>query len=535
MIEKEFNLLYEPWILVMKPNGETEEVSLMELFQGASKWQGLAGELPTQDVAVLRLLLAILHAVFARYDPDGNYAPITSPTEALSRWKGIWDKGEFPMEIIGDYLKHYEDRFYLFHSERPFYQVAGLEKHKKAAKYTAAKLNGIICQSGSEPFKPQKARLFPQRTGDSLWTLRYSEAARWLLHINAFDDVSGSGKGRGEKKRSKYELGWLGKLGLIAAIGGNLFETLLLNLIFLKDENELWGKEEPIWEVETVKTDEGVEITIPDNPSGLLTIQSRRLLLERQNGLVIGYYLLGGDYFTEENAYNEQMTLWLDISKKDEQPKHVPRRHDSARQIWRDFSVLVGQSEGGRPPGIIKWLSKLKSNNAIEKKHFRFQTAAVRYDSKNCSIEDVFSDTLSFNAALLTKLGEDWVSNIIDELKITSRLVEEVGFLARNLAKASGDSDGSSESRIAREQAYFRLDEPFRQWLAEIDPKQDSMNETCLRWWEKAQGIVRGFGRELLDQAGPSAFVGHNGYIGPRVYNYFLSRTSNREILARKE
>ena len=105
MNEKEFNLLHEPWILVMRPDGMTEEVSLLDVFRRAPEFQSLAGELPTQDVAVLRLLLAILHAVFGHMTPTGHMPPyVPMPTrrrhpamrrtdgkpcgtEALSRWE----------------------------------------------------------------------------------------------------------------------------------------------------------------------------------------------------------------------------------------------------------------------------------------------------------------------------------------------------------------------------------------------------------------------------------------------------------------
>ncbi len=91
MSEKEFCLLHEPWIKVMNETGKTNEVSILDLFRKAPTLQRLAGELPTQDVAVLRLLLAILHAVFARYDLNGRWAPFNSPVDALTRWKDLWD------------------------------------------------------------------------------------------------------------------------------------------------------------------------------------------------------------------------------------------------------------------------------------------------------------------------------------------------------------------------------------------------------------------------------------------------------------
>ena len=57
MAEREFNLLDEPWIVALKPNGTTEKVSLVDALDRAGEFRGLAGELPTQDAAVLRLSL----------------------------------------------------------------------------------------------------------------------------------------------------------------------------------------------------------------------------------------------------------------------------------------------------------------------------------------------------------------------------------------------------------------------------------------------------------------------------------------------
>lgn len=51
----QYNLLDEKWLVVMAgETGETEEVSLTDLFNNAHKYKRLAGETPTQDFAVLR-------------------------------------------------------------------------------------------------------------------------------------------------------------------------------------------------------------------------------------------------------------------------------------------------------------------------------------------------------------------------------------------------------------------------------------------------------------------------------------------------
>lgn len=66
-----FNLVDEPWICVRDLDGTTREVSLLELFEQASSIKCLANDLPTQDFAILRVLLAVLQrAISPALDDD---------------------------------------------------------------------------------------------------------------------------------------------------------------------------------------------------------------------------------------------------------------------------------------------------------------------------------------------------------------------------------------------------------------------------------------------------------------------------------
>ena len=56
---KEFNLLHKPWIKVLNPNQSVDTVSLKQAIFNAHGYLGLAGEIPTQDYAILRLLLSV--------------------------------------------------------------------------------------------------------------------------------------------------------------------------------------------------------------------------------------------------------------------------------------------------------------------------------------------------------------------------------------------------------------------------------------------------------------------------------------------
>ena len=122
----------------------------------------------------------------------------------------------------------------------------------------------------------------------------------------------------------RFGAGWLGKLGLLLAQGKTLAETLLLNLTLLKDGRELWDPPHPYWESDQPRTGERTEIPQPKDQAALLTLQSRRLILHREEGAVKGYRLLGGDFFQKENAFCEQMTLWRNPRKRRTLPSCFP-------------------------------------------------------------------------------------------------------------------------------------------------------------------------------------------------------------------
>lgn len=169
MQEKEFNLLDEPWIRVIQPDCTVKEVSLTDALVNAHTYCDLRGELATQDIAVLRLLLAVLHTVFERVDADGNPSPLKSPGDILTRWKTLWNLGHFPAEPIQTYLNGQHEKFWLFHPERPFWQIPVATK---GTLYGAKKLNGTISESEN------KIRLFSMLSGVEKDELSYSEAAR---------------------------------------------------------------------------------------------------------------------------------------------------------------------------------------------------------------------------------------------------------------------------------------------------------------------------------------------------------------------
>ena len=524
----EFNLLQEPWIRVRMRDYTVKEVSLTDALLHAQEYVDLAGEMPTQDAAMLRLLLAVLHTVFSRVDAKGDPAPLVTTDKALLRWGELWKLGHFPEQPLRDYLDKWQERFWLFHPERPFWQVP---EAKIGTEYAASKLNGELSESSN------KLRLFSAYAGNGKAELSYAQAARWLLSVNGYDDTSAKPKGKG---LPSVGAGWLGKLGYIQAQGKNLFETLMLNLTFLQDAAKLWGENHPCWELDVPRSAERTEIALPDNPAQLLTLQSRRLLLHREEAKVVGFTLLGGDFFPRENAFAEQMTVWRDQdpkqSKKTGAYTFVPSRHDPSRQFWREFpAVFCEEGEGMRKPGVVRWEELLQSDQGRQLDRRRmvcFRISGMKYGDKDFFVNDSFSDSLTFQAELLEALKKPWRTKITTEIGNCERAAKIVGHLAQNLALAAGGG-GDADSESARAQFYFRIDQPFRRWLQSIDPEMDDQDEKMAQWQEQAHQIAKELGRQMVEQAGTAAFVGHRIpdrnnkeksylYTAPKAYNSFL-------------
>lgn len=525
-----FNLLDEPWIRLMKPDCSVEEVSLTDALFHAHEYEDLAGELPTQDIAILRVLLAVLHTVFSRVDAEGNPDPLDEDN-ALERWGELWKLGAFPEKPIRDYLNHWHERFWLFHPERPFFQVP---EAAIGTEYSAPKLNGEVSESSN------KIRLFSSRFGNSKETLSCSEAARWLINTNAFDDTSAKPKG---KNLPSVGAGWLGKLGLIIAQGHNLFETLMLNLILLKDHNTIWSNSHPIWELSIPRTGERTEIPVPDNLAELYTLQSRRLILLKNQEGVSGFKLLGGDFFQKENAYpNEPMTIWRPILDGKKNPiGFQPMRHDESKQIWRNFPAIVGIDKFTKRSGIVSWLNILTDSDELDNFRkddiVRFKIASVQYGDKDFFVENVFSDFLSFHAGLLTESGRQWQERIKDELIFIDDIAKLIWKLASDLNKAAGGENSEIANR-AKEQYYFRVNQPFRSWIENLssDQNPEEMNILQLKWREEAKTIAKILGRELVDGSGPEAFSGRkitdknnkeSFFSAPEAFNIFITRLNH--------
>ena len=526
MNETAFNLIDEQWIRVMMPDCRVREVSLMDALTKAHLYRGLAGEMEAQNIAVLRMLIAVTHTVFSRMDIEGEESPTEDRQTALERWDTLMKNGSLPEKPIMNYLMAWHDRFWLFHPKRPFYQVPAAGN---GTTNSAAKLNGEVSKSEN------KERLFSSVSGEGKTGMSLAESARWLLFINGFDDCAAKQKDKSNGSRS-MSVAWLGKLGLVTAVGSSLFETILMNMPMLNDLGVPWAEDKPVWEANAVCEEERRTIAMPQDLAGILTLQSRRILLKTEGDRVVSYGILGGDAFSEQNAKREPMTLWRLIEdKKTGTALYVPRRHERARQIWRDFGAMVNIGEKEFRPGIVSWCETLQRNALIDpKKVLTFRIGCVRYDSSQfSSITDSFSDSLSFHADLLIEKDSAWIREINLQIGLIEKASDETGKLAYNLAKACGQSEDQqrSESIRGKEQFFQSVDLPFREWLMKLAPDQEIevRKELIAEWQKYARQEAMTLGKQLVEEKGNTAFIGRvvkekkkeKHYSSPEAFYWF--------------
>lgn len=306
-----------------------------------------------------------------------------------------------------------------------------------------------------------------------------------------------------------------------------------------------------------------VKIVQPNNLAELYTLQSRRIALHRENGYVTECKICNGDYFPEEDAFIEPMTVWNGQKAKNGTMHYNPKVHDNTAQMWREFSscFYVEKGKAGRRPGVVQWVDYLRGHCFIDRtRTISFETCSAKYDANKAMYKDIFSDSLTMHTDLITEIGEHWRAIIGDEIKKCERVFDALQILAVKIALAAGrrvndtakllsevtELEGdiskskktnnketakkeADEEKIqktrnnirerkfaaverAREQYYYEIDLPFRNWLEGIDPNWGTDSEQKYRaieeWHETAKRIALRIGQELVESAGTAAIVG---------------------------
>ncbi|MEV5900050.1 type I-E CRISPR-associated protein Cse1/CasA [Streptomyces sp. NPDC052127] len=500
VVAPSFDLTNQPWIEVLKSDGSQEALSLREVFAQAAHVRRLAGEVPTMDFALLRLLLAIAHDAF-----DG-------PCD-IEAWGELWADAQC-FAAVGAYLDTHRERFDLLNPVAPFFQTAGL----RTAKDEVFSLNRIVADvPNGEPF-------FTARM-PTVERLSFAEAARWVVHAHAYD-TSGIKSGMVGDDRVKggkvYPLGtgWAGGLGGVFAEGDTLRETLLLNLVAADtDALEFTADDRPAWRRSPCPPS-GAERP-PTGLRDLYTWQSRRLRLHHDTDGVTGVVLGYGDPLTARNMHRrEPMTAWRRSTfqeKKLRQPLiYLPRDHDPARAAWRGIASLVAdRSEAAQGaeaapylrPGVLEWAARLVTEGELPRDFLiRARIVGAKYGTQQSVIDEVVDDPLLMPVVLLHRRDRACARQAIGAADDADQAVRALGDLATDLARAAG-SEGEQRRSAARELGFTALEDPYRTWLAALTDEEQAF-EQRRRWQSEVHAVISRLGGRLIQDAGDAAWQG---------------------------
>ena len=544
MKNPEFNLLDEPWIPVRLLDGTIADVGLLELLRRTTDIADLACELPTQSIAIQRLVLAVAYRV-------------ATPRDTRD-WVRQWEDGA-PTEQMIEYLERWRDRFYLFGGRFPFMQVADL----RTAKDSVSGLEKLIADV------PNGEQFFTTRHGRALACIPPSEAARWLVHAQAYDPsgIRSGAVGDSQVKGGKgYPIGpsWCGHLGLVWLKGKDLDETLVLNLIPADaaglrgvESSTAWGA--CSWEAAEPENAVRGDYSLLD-PSGtprdvsiprLLTWHSRRIRLVGDSSGVTGVVLAQGDKLApQEMRLYEPQSLWrysTPQSKKFKTDVYMPRKFEAGRALWRNLpgtlpTVTTVQGVDKQPkqeflPSATLSFHYQLDNALIEAtypKVMRIQAVGVTYGPQEATFDDIYSDELTLSVAVMRVEREDLSAEIDRQVRLTEEVARDVGTLAANLARAAGESgDGAGDGARdrAKELFFSAVDTDFRTWLSQVDG-HESARDAGRRWERALRQHATDIQAELVRGASSSAIIGRDagrGYMNVGIAeNYFRSALNKR-------
>lgn len=506
-----FNLVDEPWIPCVHPDGRVEELGLRQTLLRAHELRGVQGDSPLETAALYRLLLAVLHSA------------LRGP-KTWEAWGELWEAGRWPPQVVNGYLDQWRERFDLFHSQRPFYQASDDRvKPKSIASLVLDMVSG------------NNAVLFDHHTEETGVTLAPAKAARTVVVAQTFGLAGLSGI----PGQAFTDAPWA--RGIIFLVeSDDLFRVLMLNLMKYPDEklNNMRSKDDlPAWEQDDPSRPNR---QIPHGYLDYLTWQNRRVLLvpegDGKSPTVSAMSVAPG--LRLDASVFDPFKLYHKGQGKGGEDIWLITRFSEDRALWRDSDSLFGlKGERGKPPQTFYALANLVAEGLIlQQQKFRFMALGMANDQAKVEFfqENHFPLPLEY-------LKDE---NLVIGLSISIQKAEQTHFAVKIAAQwlaalvLSPNADGKKWQeidRITREQAgslmlhwnvdrfyWQRLEIPFLRLLEDLphDPAAvDAWNETLRQAaWQALEQAAEAAGD---DPAALKAAVRARGVLGYSLQEVF--------------
>jgi len=551
MDNKSFNLVTDPWLKVIEIQSNQERtVSLTELFENSQNYRQLAGEMHSQDLAILRLLLAILTTVYTRFDATGElYSWLEKAAtnelrvdqemyddngqhDLLATWKSLHQAGHFS-EAVVQYLKQHQERFDFF-GEQPFYQAttedydALVPENKRVAagkgQVSIKQINRRVSESANTP------AIFAPKSGGAKNEIQLDELVRWVIAYQNFTGVTDKTKVVTAEKFSN-PAGWLYRLNPVFVKGASLFETLMLNLVLIdtrKNDAE-YVLQRPVWEYPTVH--DYVEMRkkqiLPDNLAELYTAWSRLLHIEWRDSGQPAIFSAGIPMFAADSALIEPMTTWRLDKKTNEYRPALKGLQSVGIAMWRNFGqyVKVKQADDIHEPGMVIWLRKLKKEHLIARNApLILNSIALISDgnatSQSPAVELIDDMQLQADVLFDPEIADYWPTRIEGVIEQTQTVGKDYYHFASDIATIRNVETRPFASALSAK-FYDRLNEPFKQWLAGLTG-EDDRDEKINLWKDQLKEITTQAVADVMQSPSPRDIKGISGEKG--LLNIFTAK-----------
>lgn len=430
------NIAFDPWIPVTTSDGSSTLISVQEALTHGENYADLAVR-PHERVALMRLLLCVSHAAL-----DG---PID-----FDEWEQVPKR--LP-EAADKYLKEWDakDSFELFHPEKPWLQVAGLnllasskakQKDPDDEWLPLTKLS-LTRASGNN------STLFDHQASASDYEMfTEPEIALNLLTFQNYFVAGGKASSRmwgaiEMANPSNPKGGPCAGKSIIFSFGrgANLRSTIHLNLnsyedmkLIYVDNSSFIGK--PIWEI---PIDSPMNIIAIDNATkthlGRLVPQTRILKVHPDRNRVLfgaGFYY---PKFQDNNAFFPDLFSTVVLDKEQ---KRIPIGARKDKSVWRELhsiSVRINsRTDGSHGP---LWMQNIDDNM------FDIVTSAMLTNpSQTAEIVDLLESVYTVPRQLHSALG---INAYEKEVQCAATIANKLGWAIETYRK---EIDAGWEGRL---------------------------------------------------------------------------------------
>ena len=364
------NLLSLPWIRVSLTGGEYANVSLLDSLRQAHEIRCLEMPSPLAHASVSRLLVAYLLA-------SGD-EPHTVEAQAV-----MLRAGRFDASRLEAYASDWSHRFNLVDREHPF-----LQSPDPMDDVPPSSIARLIAERTSG----NNATLFDHTLDAAPPALTPAEAATYLVTHSAF------ALGGGVSRPFNFTDGPLARGASVMPRCSSLFETIVLMALPFGDAGPIprihrGEPDRPCWESDVPDPDKA-----GNRPRGFLNYlvwPSRRVrLIQDDDGL-----FRRCRYQQGLRIPDDAMDPFTGYRRDDKTGRHLVRRINPARALWRDSPALVEeQVSGDRASSLLHAILELASTTDVPP----YRLEVVGMVTSQAKISSIHHERLPLGPAFVT-------------------------------------------------------------------------------------------------------------------------------------